>query len=182
MGDADEVTVGRERDLAERPLRGGHEATADVKLVTHEESEGSGVLNFVNSITFPSNPSQGQSFVGEIKDMVQPLLTARAIIVDKDGRVMADGGLGDIGEAMKQLEKSLREASVNENVIAQMKKALTDTATTMQKAAGDIDAAKDAIAREVQKAAEEAKKAVDQARRERDEATRVPPAAVPKAP
>jgi len=148
-------------------LRKGQEATAEVKLATHEGDEG-------GEDALGLSQWLGKGWLGKI---VGPIFSG-AMVTDKDGNVIPSQATPDVSDAAKQLEKTLRAAGVDEKTIEQTKKALTDAAAGIQKAAGDLTAAKGDIAREVQKAADQAKQAVEPARREGDVAARkaAPPA------
>jgi len=164
-------------------LRKGREATVEVKLGTHaEEDLANGVMNLGQII--------GKSVVGEIQDKLKPLVLGLSrggkgdqlyILHDParigseanaQWRVFSNGVQVDVTEAMKQLDKALRDAHVDEKIIMQTEKAVGEAMAGVQKAVSDADAAKGNIQRELQKAVEEAKRAAEQATRAAEEAAR----------
>ncbi|TCO93503.1 PDZ domain-containing protein [Chthoniobacter flavus] len=178
-------------------LRKGHEATLEVKLGTHAEeiTLSGGVLSFGQII--------GKSVVGEIQDKLKPLVlslnrdgkgdqiyvlhdSAKAEVESNEQwrRLFHNGLQVDVTEAMKQLDKALRDAHVDEKTILQTEKAVGEAMAGVQKAISDADAAKGSIQRELQKAVEEARRAAEQATRAAEEAARksqsAPPAEKPQ--
>jgi hypothetical protein len=176
-------------------LRKGREATAEVKLGTHaEEDLANGVMNLGQII--------GKSVVGEIQEKLKPLVLG----LNRSGkgdqlyilhdparigseanaqwRVFSNGVQVDVTEAMKQLDKALRDAHVDEKTIMQTEKAVGEAMAAVQKAVSDADAAKGSIQHELQKAVEEARRAAEQATRAAEEAARkgqsTPPAEKPQ--
>lgn len=171
-------------------LRKGREATAEVKLGTHaEEDLTSGVLNLGQII--------GKSVVGEIQDKLKPLVlglsrggkgdqlyifhdaTKTGAEANAQWRVFSNGVQIDVTEAMKQLDKALRDAHVDEKTILQTEKAVGDAMAGVQKAVSDADAAKGSIQHELQKAVEEARRAAEQATRAAEEAAHKSPSTPP---
>lgn len=137
-------------------LRRGKEATADVKLGGREGGdERDGGLNL-------------GKFLGtiDLKKITGPLnAAARALVLDKDGNVLTtNDAAGDLSEAVKALERTLKDSGVDQKVIEQTKRSLAETAEALRKAAGEIGNAKGEIREQVEKAVKEANKAVREAR------------------
>ena len=166
-------------------LRKGREAFVDVKLGVNPDDTAPGdVSNLENLI--------GKSVAGEIQSVLKPLIFQGTVTLNKDGHTLSlqhqlDGDKAqlkangqwslfngdvhaDVSEQMKQLEKTLRDAGLNNAAIAQTEKAVAEAVAQVQKALSNAAADKGDIQRNLQKAKEQVNRAVEQALRAEAEA------------
>jgi membrane-associated protease RseP (regulator of RpoE activity) len=138
-------------------LRRGQEAVADVTLGTRAGGDETGEGGLLGLF--------GRNWNFDVKKLLPSLnVQSRAVVIDKDGNVVGGQGGGEIGNAVKQLEQTLRNAGVDPAVIEQLERALGQAGNEIQKAAGDLSKKKEDVSRDVEKAVRDATKAVEEAR------------------
>jgi hypothetical protein len=134
----------------------------------------------------------------DVKGVAGPIIIQRSAAFDKDGNfywtfegqpgtgkdggpdreqwhLYFNGAHADVTEAMKNLEKSLHDAGLNDDTIAKTRQAVAEAIGQIQKAVSDASGSKDEIQRRAQKAIEEVRRAVENAwRSEEGEASKLP--------
>ena len=135
-------------------FRRGQQAVVDVKLATHEEREMGYEFPVLSAI-----PRLGRLFQTQ----------TRAVVVDKDGKVIGGEDQADLNATVDKIEKSLRDAGLDEKIIAETKHTLAETANAIRDALNEAGAAK----QEIQKGAAEVVKALEQARAAMDKARKL---------
>ncbi len=118
-------------------FRKGQQNTLDVKLTTHLETD-------VAENKWLSKLGNSGSFLNQ----------SRALILDKDGKVMASNNVEH--EAVEKLVKALREAKIDDKLIDQATRSLKETTAVIRDAMKDAGIAQ----QEVQKRSPEMEKAL----------------------
>lgn len=137
-------------------FRRGQQTTLDVKLGKHQENvTDHSLLKFT-----------------DLAPLFQ--LQSKAVVVDKDGKVLGGEQL-NLDATVEKIAKTLRDAGVDEKSIAEATRALADTTKAIRDAVSDAVTAKDEVQKgsvEIAKALEQVREAIEKVRRQTEEAVK----------
>ncbi len=150
-------------------FRKGQEANLEIKIAMHEGGE----LDQLQLKLSGLMPGADRG-IEWVKNLAAPLtLHSKAVIIDKHGNVLTENRAPDLDEAVSKLERTLKEAGVDQSAIEQARRALTESREAVQKAAGEVGEVREQLSREIKRAVEEAaaalKKTQSEELRERNE-------------